>query len=92
MRISIQKIKTAEICSKIDDSASSKIIGGARSQFADISLSGSTNNGSAEVNLKARSFGSNPSLQFRTGLNVIETNEGVFSSSSAYVRSSIGGS
>lgn len=87
MRILIQKIESEEIFSEIDDSVSLKIVGGGSSQYANISASGSTNNGYAGVNLKSWSFGSDRFLQFGASLNVIETDQGVSSSSSAYVRS-----
>ena len=90
MRISILEIEPAEIYSEIDDSASLKIAGGAGSQFADISLSGFTSNGYASVNLQSKSFGGDPFLQFRTGLDVVETDEGVSSISSVYIRSGSG--
>lgn len=87
MRISIHKIESEKIFGEVNDSASLKIFGGRSSQFANISVSGSTSNGYAGANLRSQSYGGNPFLQFRTNLNVIETDEGVFSSSSVYVRS-----
>ena len=89
MQILIQNLETEEILDEISSSNSQRIVGGGRSQFAEIDVSGSTKNSYAGVSITSSSFGGNPFLEFAASFDVIETDRSVSSRSSAYVKSGV---
>ncbi len=84
MRILIEKIDAEEI-TEVNNSTSVMIVGG-KSQFANISVSASTNGSYAGASIIARNQGENPFLEFSTSINALNINGMSYSSSSTYVR------
>jgi hypothetical protein len=84
MGISIKNIEPETTLKELSDSESQRVVGG-KSQYASLQGVASTPNGSASFSITGSNEGDNPYLNIEFNAQVVETEQSIVSSSSAFI-------
>jgi hypothetical protein len=84
MGLLIKNIEPKAVLKDINSSEAQKIVGG-KSQYAYLQGTTSTPNGSASFSITGSNEGDNPYLNTEFNAQVVESDQGIYSSSSAFI-------